>query len=213
MEYRKSIGKLSDEDLFSLLNSLPEKASKTKTSDSFLLFLETFNFQPGEVPVKFDILYTLYNAWSSEPISKGKFGRRMTEIFESRKQMYFINTDVMTLSKEAYKLLNKKKRNKATGEKNQRHFENFLIKFNIKPGKSWIKLQELYLLYASWAKKNNKQNPLGRTNFTEFCKIYFDTRKNKSSFEFAINEDFLKESRSEEENPKEQKGGRETSRT
>jgi hypothetical protein len=66
------------------------------------------------------------------------------------------------------------------------HFEKYLHEYCIKKGSLFIKGSVLYRLYSKW--RFRKPSPLGKAQFNNFCKLYFNHKVIKNHYWFSVHE-------------------------
>lgn len=186
---------ISIEDLLKELENAKEpeptvekEVKKRVGEDSLLKFLTEFNIEPGSQKVDRKIIYKLYEQYTSQPLGEQKFYKEISNYLVTTKGKYMmyrkflhINQKSLDLSEKVINYLKPKKRPKTKMIPMQMHFQNFINKFNLKPGKSpdniWVSIRTLYDLYDEWIYKIRKKRPLTFNNFTNFCKLYFPAVK------------------------------------
>jgi len=197
MESKRLPNEQSLEELLKTLEDTKDESIVGVTDDVFS-FISTFNILPGNETVLKKALYDLYKSWSKDPISSYKFSLKMTKHFKSHmkgpKHYYELNLSSFQIEKETLTLLEKRTIDKTKFPSWQKHFESFLQHYNINKGKAWVQSYVLMHFYDKWCYKNKKRNLLSEVSFFNFCKIYFEYKRNSESrmMWFGLNEEFVK---------------------
>lgn len=89
---------------------------------------------------------------------------------------YLIDKTAFAISGEVEKILLSNTVDKRASVRYRQHFEAFLKAREIKSGKIWISMDIVFYLYDLWVVKKYKRNPIGRTEFTKMCKVYFESK-------------------------------------
>lgn len=183
---------MSEKTIEELLKELENQASKPevvkpkKTSSDILKFLTTFSIEPGYCLIERKILYKLYKQYERthgihKPLIERKFYRLIKNYLKSVKSCLYINQKSFDLSEKVINLLKPEVRQTTKMIPMQMHFNNFIKKYNLKPGKKphqiWVSAKTLYDLYDEWTYGIRKKRPLSYRSFTNFCKIYFPISK------------------------------------
>ena len=148
---------------------------------NILKFLEQFNIEHGYCLIQREILYKLYKQYSDKPMNKRKFYREIQNYLKQVKSSLYINQKSFDLSEKVINLL--KPNTKVTSRMipMQMHFNNFIKKYDLKPGKHpnniWVSVKTLYDLYDEWVYEIRKKRPLNFYEVLNFCKIYFPKSK------------------------------------
>jgi hypothetical protein len=190
----------NEQSLEELLKTLEETKDENivGVTDDVFIFISTFNILPGNETVLKQSVYTLYKNWSKDPISKYSFSIKMSKHFKVHmkgpRYYYEINLNSFQVEKETLVLLEKSKTNITKRPSGQKHFESFLKHYDIKKGKVWVQSFVLMHFYDKWCYKNKKKNLLSESSFFNFCKIYFEYKRNSESrmMWFGLNEEFVK---------------------
>lgn len=182
-----------------LLNTIEKSEDKNVVgvSDDVFSFISHFNVLPGNNKVLISTLYKLYKNWSSEPITKHTFVYRMSRHFitqrYSNKHYYLLNLDSLKVEYKILELLTNKKINKKNSPVVRKHFEEYLTFYNITKGNKWIEGYILAHLYDKWCYNKNIKRKLTDINFINFCKLYFEHKKNGDNkmIWFGVNKEFV----------------------
>jgi hypothetical protein len=186
MGSNKSISKLpnelSIEDLINSAESDPSPVQKINLEkNDVVLFLTFYDIKPGRNVIKKRFLYELYRKWSSNSVSKHMFGHEVGKFLPSyqigKDSIYKLSINAFDINERLYALILKKTKNKTKSSNYMKHFEHFIKKYEIKHGTVWLESFVLYYLYDKWIYKINKNNPLGRRQFFNFCKMYFKFKR------------------------------------
>jgi len=201
---KQPIQKTTQELLNELNTPVESTEEKIQNQDTVITFLRFYNIEPGPHYIKDKYLYKLYKQFTENPVSSVLFQTRMGEYLKSvnpifrekRKQIgkhYLINKKQLNLAEKALEILekeNKKPSHKSIVWKN--HFENFLNKYGIKPGKDkyiWVSTNTLYDLYDKWVYEIKKRRALSKRELVQFCKIYFEYKRDQAySFYYKLDE-------------------------
>lgn len=144
-------------------------------------FLSRFKIEQGKDAVSKRLLLELYRSWTKEPMTKLQFELEIAKYLmihqKGSQTFYLINQKAMTLSQEAYKFLEKKTRDKTKSPNWRLHFENFLSKYDLKPGNYFLESFVLYNLYDKYVYEIGKKMPLGENQFYNFCNLYFTNKR------------------------------------
>lgn len=150
-------------------------------ANDVLGFVSFYNIQPGPNTVTQETVWRLYQAWSSNPVKRLVFARRINPFIQTisrgQSRCYLLNESTLNLSNKTLKLLSSHIQDKRKNPHYKRHFEAYLnfYKFNEKVDGTWIESNVLFYLYDKWTYRNNCKNPLGRQTFVSFCKTYLGT--------------------------------------
>lgn len=173
MSKLKPITQISNEELLDLIKDNPNEISTFDYSNDILDFISTFGIKEGAHKVLLPLIYQIYKKWSRKPLHRNYFGRELSKLFENVKYGpgtgYFINKPKEFFLEKSVK----KKQNKTKRKPWLKHFQRFILKFDIKSGRFYIKDVVLYNLYDRWVYKNGKQNPLSFNQFLKFCNLFF----------------------------------------
>ena len=184
------------EELLKTIEDTKDESIVGVTDDVFI-FISTFNVLPGTHTVLKKAMYTLYKNWSKDPVSSYTFSLKMSKHFKTHmkgpKHYYELNLDSFNIERETLTLLEKANSKQFKSPNWQKHFESFLQHYNITKGKTWVQSYVLMHFYDKWCYKNKKKNLLSEISFFNFCKIYFEYKRNSESrmMWFGINEEFV----------------------
>ena len=180
---------MSEKTIEELLNELEkseptkvvEVKKRTRESDIFK-FLTKFNVEPGVNLIERKILYNLYKKYSESPVKEKKFYSQLKNYLKASKSYFHINQKSLDLSERVLNMLTPpSKRSTTKMIPLQMHFNNFLKKYDIKPGKKpnhiWVSAKTLYDLYDEWSYGIRKKRPLNYKQFISLCKVYFPIAK------------------------------------
>jgi hypothetical protein len=165
---KKALTELTEQELLDLASS-PEQVKVYNFANDVMEFISVYQFKTGEHLIPSKLLYKIYHHWSSNPLRHAQFSHQMTDIFPSKGSSILLDKEALELKNKLLEFLtmDDKRTDKAWGE----HFNNYLIKFNIKSGLLPIKDSVLYSLYSKAYCK--KKHPLGTRQFNNFCKVHF----------------------------------------
>lgn len=152
--------------------------------NDIVAFLSHYGIEPGDDLVPHTMLYYLYNIWSKEPVSKRTFSLQVGKFLITHKKTYkiyyMLNKSSLNLTTEAFKLINAHSQNKAKSMPWRKHFENFLAKYDIKPGNFFLEGYILYDLYDEYSYNLKRKKSIGEQQFFNFCKVYFKSKYTKT---------------------------------
>lgn len=183
---------MSEKTIDELLKELEEKTSNPevvkvqRNYSDILKFLTTFHIENGYCLIDRKILYQLYKQYEKKhgvhkKLIERKFYRLMKNYLKSVKTSFYINQKAFDLSEKILNLLKPEVRQTTKMIPMQMHFQNFIKKFNLKPGKKltqiWVSAKTLYDLYDEWTYGIRKKRPLSYQSFVRFCNIYFPISK------------------------------------
>jgi hypothetical protein len=196
---RKASNKLTTEELLSIIDgkttgkeNLLNQGLELYKND-VLEFLKVFNIKEGKDRVKDIVLYKFYRTWSRNGISRRSFVIEITHIFQAIRYRYgsyfLLNKSAISIKKESwnYNRPNLKTRSKAW----KAHFDKFILYYNIKKGRLYIKDSILYNLYDKWTYSTHKRHPLGEFQFNSFCKLYFKHRITNQTNYYELDESII----------------------
>jgi hypothetical protein len=184
------------EDLLDSLNS-QEEVSVVGYSDDVFSFLTFFKFEPGNNLISKKLMYNLYKRWSNVCYSKVEFGLKIADYFEAHvkgpKTFWKVNHNSLQVNEFLLKYLEKKSIDKTKYPRWKKHYEDYLKFYSIKKGNKWIQSYVLKHLYDKWCYDNNRVSLLSSNQFFNFCKLYFDYKRNTDSRMqwFGVNEEFM----------------------
>jgi hypothetical protein len=182
---KKPITELSEAELLELIRDEPNKIKIYEWPNDVMDFISVYNIKTGTNPITLNLLYRLYRKWSNSPVKMRELSITLTDIFPSKRStIIYIDKTLLNLKEEIYKLLKPvdKTRHKGWLE----HFNKYLNEYSIKSGGLFIKDTVLYNLYDKWCYK--KRNPLGLTQFTNHCKLYFNWKLVYNHWWFKVDE-------------------------
>lgn len=191
---------INNSDLIELI-----KIAETKSEEEVILleddlfsFLRTFNIKNGDNLVLKSVIYELYKRWSKEQLNKIAFGLKLRSYLQDHKigpKTYCkVNLDTIELNKYLILHIQKSKINKTKYISWKKHFEDFLKRYEIKPGRRWVQAAILKHLYNKWCYECNRKSLLSEKQLHSFLRLYFDYKRNGISRMdwFAVNEMFIK---------------------
>jgi hypothetical protein len=205
MGLKKFHNNISTEDLLSALSNptvketskdLKEEAvvSQEPSHEELMIkFITEFNIKPGKHKVRKTLLWNIFKNWTSEKISRSKFGVLLNYYFISDALNIYINKSALRLSKNSLQLfapkLFKSRSPKIDLPSYHAHFRSFLRHYGIKDGQRNIYGYLLFYLYDKWVYKTKFKNPIRRMDFNTFCKKHLKhlTNKKKEASIFKVN--------------------------
>lgn len=184
MESRKSPDEL---DLESLISALEKEDTKEELTDNDVVnFMISYGLKPGINQVRHKLLYDLYSSWSLTPVTSIEFRKILTRFIEIHNESYDINFTSFKISSILYDLLNKRELDRSKSHRFQKHFENFMKKYELTPGDNWIHIKYLYYMYDVWVYQIQKTNPIRKQTLSSFFNIYFDRKVTKDGYVFGM---------------------------
>lgn len=175
----KPITELSTDDLLKVIEGNTRKISKLNYKNDTLEFLSVYNITQGENRILFNLIYAVYKTWSQKPLNKRGFADELVKLFP---HISYGPSNVYLVNKERDFFLEKtlkKKVNKTKTKSWFKHFQRFINHYNLKSGSFYIKDVVLYNLYDKWVYKNGSKNQLNKTQFNNFCFIFFQKPRSK----------------------------------
>lgn len=182
---KNTIKEVSIEDLLKALDNKQEDSTDIIVDDVVFLFIQTFNIKCGKNKVSSKLLYDLFKLWNtSETLTPIKFSMQLSKYFEKpdeNSKFYLLNKEiaevVKTIQEYSVGTSTAPKANLGVKSKNvHRHFNKFLEKYSIRPGKLYVECDILYHLYDTWC-YNKKIKTLSYTRFKELCIMFFDSKR------------------------------------
>lgn len=190
---KKSLpNQLSDDDLLQIALNGEDiiQDDPIKSGTDVIDFLMTFGIKSGEQPVRKELLYSVYNDWSKDKVSKNDFSNEVSFFIKTTRQYIYISTNAFKLSEKAFLEYEKKHKKKDYSVKKS-HIEHFFKWFSFEKGKTWISGIDFYKIYDYWHYKNKPKNRIGQRGFYELCTLYFETKRNKDGIHFGLNRSIL----------------------
>ena len=173
--------KITDEELTKILKETSEEEKSTlkaSTNLDIIDFITVFNITEGKHFVSTHFIYKLYYNWSKRKFDRGTFFQEFTKYipkyFSYPNLGYLININALTLSKQLYNFIDKPKI--VISPSIHRHAQNFIKKFDIKPGDCRVGLDALYRMYDRWTYAIKKPNPLTYREFSAILNFFIKTR-------------------------------------
>jgi len=185
------------DELIKSLDDNTEDTSSVQITDGVFSFLSYFGLEPGENLIPSKTLYTLYKKWSKDPLCNISFGLKISNYFQSHfkgtKKFWKINLSTLQVSEKVLIFIQKSKRDKTKYPRWRKHFEDYLAFYDIKAGKKWLQPYVLKHYYDKWCFNNNRVSLLSDNQFFNFCKLYFDYKRNTDSRMqwFGVSDDFM----------------------
>lgn len=193
---KKSAHTLGTDELLEMLeeNNVLQDAPIVYKND-VLTFISAFGIEPGREKIKQHTLFTIYKAWSQNPMKKQEFLKEMRNFLPSCQvsaaRAFSINHSAIKLTHEAYKHYT----NENIRLKSKHwaiHYENFLKFHALTPGKYWIYADMLYFIYdkythATGLDKTGVHHMTSNT-FSVYSKIYLKHKKTKNGIKYAVSD-------------------------
>jgi hypothetical protein len=182
---KNTIKEVSIEDLLSALDNKQEDSTDIIVDDVVFLFIQAFNIKAGKNKVSSKLLYDLFKLWNtSETLTPVKFSMQLSKYFEKpdeNSKFYLLNKEIADIVKTIHQYnvgtSTAPKADLGIKSKNvHRHFNKFIDKYGIQPGKLYVECDILYHLYDTWC-YNKKIKTLSYTRFKELCMMFFDSKK------------------------------------
>lgn len=183
VESNKTPTQISSTELIDLLNTSHDTNREITAPTDIPTFLSVFELKPGKTRVKVGLLFDLYRNWSSEPTTKMRFVRVVNTYFVTRgghdrkNPVYLLNKDALKLTDQVYKEITPKAKYHSKNPYFKRHFDNFLNKYNLKPGNTYVEPFILYYLYDSWVYATESKRTLNNVVFGQFLSLYFKSKR------------------------------------
>jgi hypothetical protein len=163
------------EELLKLVNSSkddPHVYGDLEPND-IVLFLSTFEIQPGQNLVLHKLIYQLYKLWSKQPLNHQHFSIEMAKFILPKdvdnRHYYLINSSAFKLSAKSYQLIAAKTIDKTKSKNYRRHFDAFLKHYDLKPGKCWLESYLIYYLYDLWTYKKKTHSAKSSSTDSPSC--------------------------------------------
>lgn len=181
---------LTEEELLEQLNG---EATIETSGNEILLFISTYNIQPGKESVAVRLLYRLYKNWSKNLMSLSSFSKEMHLIFNGQQSRLNINQKALKLSKMAQEAFLKKNRPKTKSPHYKAHIELFMKQCGVSKGRFWLESAILFDLYDEWCYSNNRRTQLNVNTLTSLLKIYLKYKRVKNTLiVFAVDKSITK---------------------
>lgn len=177
---KKIITELTDEELNKLLEDSSNSESITVFNKNDINeFISVYGIKSGTYQVSIKLLGKLYRQWSKDPIHPRTFANCLTDLFPyirgGDSNFLCVNKDVWKLKEVFDNYFKSQEKTKMKHYKT--HFDAFINYYKLKKGSFFIKDNVLYNLYDKWTYKNKNNNPLIKSQFINFCKLYFPKYK------------------------------------
>lgn len=177
---------LSLEELLNTAESEDPTATPLVEYDTDIVsFLMAFDIRQGSNAVSVKLFYNLYKKWSKNPVTKPKFDLEMANFLirhqKGPNKFYLVDKDAFKISETIQKFILDGTIDKTKSKTYKKHFDNFLAKYQLKAGNYYIESFILYFLYDRWAYSINKKRTLSSVQFFNFCKLYFQFKRNSES--------------------------------
>lgn len=170
------------EELMSLLDSAEEDSFdeviqiEMEGSNDILAFTSNYKITPGDLPVSKKILYKLYRAFSSHPLTEKEFGNRLRDFVDDKgSKFFYLNQDNFAISRHLFKETRKKDLTKSLTY--QKHFNWFIEAREIGPGAKWVEGYVLFYIYLTFCNERKVKPKFGYKSFHNFLKLHFKHRR------------------------------------
>lgn len=177
MPENNSLNKYTNEELLDLLKE-KEIDVVIDTSNKFISFLYTFGIEPGNYPVKSSLIHDLFKLYFKSRVSERIFINNITKyIPQDSNNCLLININTFTILSKYYTLINETTVDVTKSFVFKKHFENYLTKFGLKSGETFIEAPVLFEFYLKWCKEIKRTRKFSYTSFINLLKIYFNKSK------------------------------------
>jgi hypothetical protein len=164
--------------------------------NDILVFLSTFNIQKGEDNIKPHTLYSIYKVWSKDPIPKNAFYGEISQFIPKSLAYYKINQNVIKLTHEAYSRFKQENR-RLKSKPWTRHFEKFLVEYNLKSEDFWVEAPILYFIYDKYTNEcgldDHPSTHMSKQVFFTYADLFLKHKKTKTDKFYAVNDNILKQ--------------------
>lgn len=174
---KKTPSALDTDELFKIAEQslqTPETEIAPLDSNDIFTFFSTFNLEAGETPIKKNLLYSIYKAWSAYPLIKKDFIKEVDNYIPFKNGYYKINQNAVRLTYDVYKKF-KQVNKKQTSKNWVRHYQDFLNFHALEQGDFWIELDIFYFLYDKYT-YTRKIRALNKKEFEKFCSLYLKSK-------------------------------------
>ena len=187
MSVKKSPHSLKTDELLDLLDGKEViEDVKVEYKNDILGFISTFGIEPGEEKIKQHTLFTIYKAWSQDPLKKTEFLAQMRDFLPtsriSNSYGFAINQSAIKLTHAAYKHFTNEN-HQLSGRRRTKHFENFLKFHSLTPGERWIHFEILYFIYDKYCHATGLDEHhtmyLTKEAFPAYCKLFLRHKNTK----------------------------------
>lgn len=183
----------SNIDLKTLIEALKDETPEiVEDSTDVVTFISIFSIQTGSNPISKKFLYKLYKGYSSNPIVQSSFTMILNRYFESNRLYFFIDKPALKVTPHLQRIVNTTSTAKSKTINHQKHFKNFMDRYEIKEGDYWLEGYILYSLYDSWTYQNRKQNPIKKNTFLQICEVFFEIKTINNTKYFQIDKSITK---------------------
>lgn len=184
------------EELLNLLDSdeIEETSSAPEVKpedDAIMAFIYKWNIKSGNIKVHSGLLYDLFNISFKGQTTQVTFTRFLKKLFPFEKinsiTFYYINLNPMEVCGTILK--EKTKKTQFRNTKNLPHFQTFLQKAKLEPGKHWVDSLSLYEIYKKVMPKSKMYAWLAYTHFCRLLDVHFDSKRiNRKSTAYRVND-------------------------
>lgn len=188
MEQRRLLNKT---DLLELLEIAEDSASGGVINDDALetdvsSFIIYHKIEPGDGLAKEDLLYKLYLAFSSRPVTKTRFNKEFSLYFQPKNGYYLINKTAAQLIEIFSSQFKRKKRPLIKKRSTNAQFKAFLDHFEIKKNGDWTEDFVLLHFLDKWIFNEKRKQSLTKDALISLMKIHYEHRKTKNGYVFNI---------------------------
>lgn len=175
---------VTTEDLLKALET-KEEIIKINEDNDILGFFNFYNIKNGNTKVQFKALFKLYNLWSKQPLGKETFYSMLRMYFRTGRmgdyKVAYISVNSLAIGEKTLELLKEKKEDPTKSPARRRHFNNFLEKYHISPGKDLIELEVLLFLYDKWTYEIKRKTKMAYATIIKMFKIDFEIKQPKQN--------------------------------
>lgn len=161
-----------------LLDGEDSDAAEDQIIESYndvIPFLTNYNITPGDTLVSKKLLYKLYKAYSSEPMSVREFAMEVGTFVQAKGEFYHINMDNFAISKHIYAQQSRVDKTKSLTY--QKHYTWFVKERAVQRGSKWLEGFVLFYIYKDFCKSRRVNPKLGYKSFHRFLKLHFQYRR------------------------------------
>lgn len=164
----------------------PEIIEDHEKHGDVLSFLSQFNIIGGTNPIRKNLLYSIYKAWSVGPLKRKDFISSCNELLVNGQfNTYLINQNAIKLTYDAYVKF-KKHFSVIKSQKFAVQFQDYLNHYSITGGEYWIHVNILFFLYDKFTNEKKYQRSLKLQFFDQFCKLHLKLKVTSKGKMYAV---------------------------
>jgi hypothetical protein len=180
----KRTDSISTEDLLKALETQNTEESFS-VSSPLQDFLTKFNITPGDVQVKINLLWKIFDKLNPNSLTRNVFTVELSLSYTMKANKFiYLNKN---LAEYAQILKIKSKTNMVSNEANQKHFKAFLSNMNVTKGTYKIPSYVLYHIYFEYCTKNRKKI-FSKPTFIKFADFFIDSKRGTECKFYLVNE-------------------------